>query len=73
MIETTLATEREFSEAQIGKTVSVLFETFDGSFIEGYTKNYSRIKVKSEVSHSGEILEVKLTETQNDYCIGEIV
>lgn len=73
MIETTLATEREFLEAQIGKTVSVLFETFDGSFIEGYTKNYSRIKVKSEVSHSGEILNVKLTSVEKDYCVGRLI
>ena len=73
MIEVTLATEKEFLESQIGKTVSVLFETFDGLFIEGYTKNYSRIKVKSDISRAGEILEVKLTEAQNDYCIGELI
>lgn len=73
MIETTLATEKEFLSSQICKTVSVLFETFDGLFIEGYTKNYSRIKVKSDISRAGEILDVKLTSVENDYCIGELV
>lgn len=73
MIEETLKTEKEFLLLQTGKTVSVLFETFENGYIEGYTKNYSRVKVKSDVSRSGEILNVKLTEAQNDYCIGEIV
>ena len=73
MIEATLSTEKEFLNNQIGQTVSVLFETSDNGYIEGYTKNYSRVKVKSDTSHSGEILNVKLTEVENDYCIGEIV
>lgn len=73
MIEATLETEREFLKHQIGKTVSVLFETKDNGFIEGYTENYSRVKVKSDKAHSGEILKVKITSTENDYCIGEIV
>ncbi len=73
MIEATIKTEKEFLRHQIGKTVSVLFETYQDGFIEGYTKNYSRVKVKSNVSHSGEILGVKLISTENDYCIGELI
>ena len=73
MIEATLSTEKEFLNNQIGQTVSVLFETSDNGYIEGYTKNYSRVKVKSDTSHSGEILDVNLTAVENDYCIGEIV
>lgn len=73
MIETTLTTEKDFLSSQIGKTVSVLFETFDGLFIEGYTKNYSRIKVKSDISRAGEILNVKLTSVENDYCVGKLI
>ena len=73
MIEATLSTEKEFLNNQIGQTVSVLFETCDNGYIEGYTKNYSRVKVKSDVSHSSEILDVNLTAVENDYCIGEIV
>ena len=73
MIEATLSTEKEFLNNQIGETVSVLFETSDNGYIEGYTKNYSRVKVKSNTSHSGEILDVNLTAVENDYCIGEII
>ena len=73
MIDATLTTENEFLASQIGETVAVLFETYDNGYIEGYTKNYSRVKVKSDISHSGEILNVTLTAVENDYCIGEIV
>ena len=73
MIDATLTTENEFLASQIGETVAVLFETCDNGYIEGYTKNYSRVKVKSDISHSGEILNVTLTAVENDYCIGEIV
>lgn len=73
MIEATLSTEKEFLASQIGETVAVLFETYDNGYIEGYTKNYSRVKVKSDISYSGEILNVTLTAVENDYCIGEIV
>lgn len=73
MIEVTNQTEKEFLESQIGKTVSVLFETNENGFSEGYTKNYTRVKVKTETAHSGEILNVKLISAKNDYCIGEFV
>ena len=71
MIEVTNQTEKEFLEGQIGKTVSVLFETNENGFSEGYTKNYTRVKVKTETAHSGEILNVKLISAKNGYCIGE--
>ena len=73
MIEVTNQTEKEFLEGQIGKTVSVLFETNENGFSEGYTKNYARVKVKTETAHSGEILNVKLISAKNGYCIGEFV
>ena len=73
MIEVTNQTEKEFLEGQIGKTVSVLFETNENGFSEGYTKDYARVKVKTESAHSGEILNVKLISAKNGYCIGEFV
>lgn len=73
MIEVTNQTEKEFLEGQIGNTVSVLFETNENGFSGGYTKNYTRVKVKTETAHSGEILNVKLISAKNGYCIGEFV
>ena len=73
MITATLNTEKEFLQNQIRNTVSVLFETSQDGINEGYTKNYSRVKVMSPISLSGKILNVKLTNTKNDYLIGELV
>ncbi len=73
MIEATLRTEKKFLQNQTGNTLSVLFETFQDGINEGYTKNYSRVKVKFPSSLSGEILDVKITDSENDYLIGELV
>lgn len=73
MIEATLETEKKFLSSLIGTKQGVLFETFQDGFIEGYTKNYSRVKVKSKRAFTGEILDVIITKTENDYCIGELI
>ncbi len=73
MIKETLQTEKEFLQNQIGKTLSVLFETYNNGVNEGYTKNYSRVKVYSDSSLSGQILDVKITSVNQDYCIGELI
>lgn len=56
-----------------GKTVSVLFEIPKDGFNCGYTKNYTPVKVKSEEVLSGEIRSVLITETHDDFCIGELL
>lgn len=66
---------KAFFERQIGKTVSVLFEskTKDG-FIGGYTENYTPVKVKSDSDICNEIKNVLITAvSDDDFCIGEIV
>ncbi len=72
MIKATLETEIEFLQNQIGNTVAVLFETFEDGINEGYTKNYSRVKIEYPHSLSGQILNVKLTDIKSDYLIGEL-
>lgn len=73
MIDRTEKIRRDFLKKQIGKTVSVLFETRskDG-FTEGYTMNYTPVKVKGNAP-CGAILDVKITGTDGDFCTGEIV
>lgn len=61
---------REFLEKQIGKTVEVLFETEHNDFSEGYTKNYTPIRIYDKVNRKGQILNVKITGAEDDYCIG---
>ncbi|MBQ5590133.1 MAG: tRNA (N(6)-L-threonylcarbamoyladenosine(37)-C(2))-methylthiotransferase MtaB [Clostridia bacterium] len=73
MIESALKCQTVFLNSQVGLTCPVLFEnrTRDG-FYEGYTPNYTLVKVKSDMNISGEIIDVKLVSVENDYCIGEI-
>ena len=73
MTEATLLSENEFLRGMIGKTVSVLFETANEGFAEGYTTNYSRVRVKSDDSHTGKILNVKIVSAENCYCLGEFI
>lgn len=72
MIEETEKVRQSFLQAQIGKTTEVLLETRrDDSFTEGYTKNYTPIKVSG--SHPcGRIVTARITSVDSDFCIAEI-
>lgn len=73
MSEATLKTESEFLNSLVGKVFPVLFETAQDGFAEGYTANYSRVRVKSNNPHTGEILNVKIISAENEYCFGELI
>lgn len=73
MIEATANTEAEFIKSYLGKSVEVLFETMENGFAVGYTKNYLYVKVKSDIAHTGELLNVKITDCEKEFAIGEIV
>ncbi len=64
---------QEFLKKQIGKTVEVLFETEKNGFCEGYTKNYTPVRVFSSSICKGEFLPVEIIESENDYCIGKFI
>jgi threonylcarbamoyladenosine tRNA methylthiotransferase MtaB len=71
MIEVTEKTRAAFFRSQLGHTESVLFEREcpDGCY-EGYTENYTPVRVSESRNLSGEILPVRLTEIQEDACLG---
>lgn len=71
MIEKTEEIRQNFLKNQIGKTLEVLLETrhADGC-VEGYTKNYTPVKVEGDLP-CGEIIKVKITAVDGDFCIGE--
>lgn len=73
MQEICLESEQEFLKSQLGTTAKVLLETEIDGVWEGYTENYTRVKVKAPNNKENDIIEVKLTETHEDYCIGEII
>lgn len=62
-----------FLSKQIGKTVEVLFETEKDGYCEGYTKNYTPVRVYAQRNCKGEFLSVEITDSEKDYCIGKFV
>lgn len=59
-----------FLKAQIGKELSVLIEEKQKNDVYfGYTPNYTPVKVSQGVV--GEIQKIKITNVQDDFCIGE--
>ena len=73
MIAVTKESEAAFLKSQVGKVCSVLFETKRGNLNEGYTKNYTYVKVDSSDDLCGEIRDVRISNTADNYCIGELV
>lgn len=72
MIEATLRTKEAFFRQQIGRTEPVLFEQeVEPGVFEGYTENYTPVRINSEKSLSGLILPVKISTAEKDFCTGE--
>ncbi len=64
----------EFLKSQIGITTEVLFERpIDNENIEGYSLNYTPVKVKGDNSLCHRCFNVKLTGVDGDYCEGVII
>ena len=57
----------------IGKRVSVLFEVSKDGYVEGYTENYTPVRVFTDKNLQGEILNVLIKSVNDDTCIGEII
>ncbi len=73
MIEETEKVRRAFLSAQIGKKVEVLLETRHGdSYTEGYTENYTPVKVEG-LHPCGKIITAEITEVDGDFCIAKIL
>lgn len=61
----------EFLRNQVGKKAEVLFETAKDDYIEGYTKNYTPVRVYGNTDLKGKIMEITIIDANNDYCIAE--
>ncbi len=64
-------TRAEFMRNQVGKKAEVLFETAKDDYIEGYTKNYTPVRVYGNTDLKGKIMEITIIDANNDYCIAE--
>ena len=63
-----------FTEDQLGKKTKVLFERKNKhGLFEGYSSNYIRVQVQSDLDLSNQICEVYLSGIKNGKLIGEII
>ena len=73
MIEATLETQQNFFDEQTGRTEPVLIEreTSPGIY-EGYTRNYTPVKIKAEAGMSikGSIVDVLINGKDESGCLG---
>ena len=72
MIAAASETQQEFLQKQLNTTQSVLFEIYKKGIAEGYTENYTRVKVKSAKDISNKIFNVYLVGVEGDCLLGEI-
>lgn len=64
----------DFLNSQVDIVSSVLFEReIEPNIFEGYTENYTPVKLKSDKNISGMILDVKIKSVENNYCLAELV
>ncbi|MBQ2694384.1 MAG: tRNA (N(6)-L-threonylcarbamoyladenosine(37)-C(2))-methylthiotransferase MtaB [Clostridia bacterium] len=62
---------QDFLKEQIGKTLEVLVEEYHGGFAQGYTANYTPVKIAVEKELHG-IIKTKITAVDGDFCVGKI-
>lgn len=73
MAAVTAESEADFLKSQVGKSFPVLFEADENDFAVGYTPNYSRVAVKTDLKLTGEIHNVKIISAEHERCIGVLV
>ena len=73
MISLTNDTRRAFLQTQVGRIEEVLFESalHDG-MVEGYTKNYTPVRVASEIPLCAQLRKVRIITATEEACFGEL-
>lgn len=61
---------KEYLLKQVGKVYEVLFETEHPEFSEGYTKNYTPVRIYDGKGRKGKFINVLITDAGDDYCVG---
>lgn len=73
-IETGKQLQKAFFETQLNTTAKVLIEQeIDKNLYEGYTENYTPVKLVSTRPISGEIVKVKLTQANEESMVGTLI
>ena len=71
MSDATDKIRKEFLESQIGKTLEVLAEEYHDGFVQGFTKNYTPVKIACNETLHG-IIKAEIISVEDDFCIGKI-
>ena len=72
MQATAICSEKAFLQSQVGRILNVLFEEMVVGAWEGYTENYTRVRVNSDCSLEWKILPVLITAVGDGLCDGEL-
>ncbi|MBO5859797.1 MAG: hypothetical protein J6R20_08510 [Clostridia bacterium] len=70
MIEETEKIRKAFLESQIGKILEVLPEEFHGDFVQGYTANYTPVRILG-ATDGKDIIKAEIISVEDDFCIGK--
>lgn len=73
LIKTASEIRKNFLLSQKGKTVEVLFETEHENYSEGYTENYTPVRIFDNIDRKGKFVIVKITDANEDYCTAQQV
>lgn len=72
LIRATKGSQIEFMKKQIDKILLVLIETKNSQgYFEGYSENYTPVKVLSDNLEIGSIVPVKILSVEGNYCNGK--
>ncbi|MDE5995853.1 MAG: tRNA (N(6)-L-threonylcarbamoyladenosine(37)-C(2))-methylthiotransferase MtaB [Eubacterium sp.] len=73
MINETEKIRKEYFHSLIHKTVCVLFENeIEKGIYQGYTKNYTPVRLASNKDIIGKEIDVVITDTTDEYCISTL-
>ncbi|MCH5297106.1 MAG: tRNA (N(6)-L-threonylcarbamoyladenosine(37)-C(2))-methylthiotransferase MtaB [Ruminococcus sp.] len=74
MGEQVLQSRKEFLATQVGLSETVLVERFRHGYLEGYTKNYTPVHIITNKDDlCGQIVNVRIVKSFDDYCEGELL
>ena len=73
LAETCKKSEEKFLSSLIGQPQEVLFETEENGCFEGYTKNYSRVRVMSTENLCGKYRSCLIKELDGEILTGELI
>ncbi len=72
MIAETEKIRKAYLEAQKSKVLEILPEEYHGGFIQGYTANYTPVRIEANELPKG-IIKAEITAVEDDFCIGKII